>query len=85
VVICLPRAALTGIAQERDAAPSMCTVQAPHWAMPQPYFVPVSPAARATPTAAACGLDVDLLGPSIDSELYHDPSRWLIRGLPGCC
>ena len=36
-------AALTGIAQERTAAPSMWTVQAPHWAMPQPYFVPVSP------------------------------------------
>src|SRR4051812_45367682 len=28
---------------ERTAAPSTCTVQAPHWAMPQPYFVPVSP------------------------------------------
>jgi hypothetical protein len=24
------------------AAPSMCTVQAPHWAMPQPNLVPVS-------------------------------------------
>ena len=25
------------------AACGACTVQAPHWAIPQPYFVPVSP------------------------------------------
>src|SRR5262245_38952795 len=43
VVICLPSAALTGITQERTAWPSMCTVQAPHCAMPQPYLVPVRP------------------------------------------
>src|SRR5436309_7777679 len=29
--------------QERTAAPSTCTVHAPHCAMPQPYFVPVRP------------------------------------------
>jgi len=28
----------TGVTQERTAAPSTCTVQAPHWAMRQPYF-----------------------------------------------
>src|SRR5216684_8892190 len=43
VVIFLPSAAATGITQERTAAPSRCTVQAPHWAMPQPYLVPVRP------------------------------------------
>src|SRR5262249_55719656 len=43
VVIFLPSAALTGSEQERTAPPSTCTVHAPHWAMPQPYFVPVSP------------------------------------------
>src|SRR5258705_2405209 len=43
VVIFLPSTALTGIAHERTAVPSMCTVQAPHWAMPQPYLVPVRP------------------------------------------
>src|SRR5258708_16475892 len=43
VVIFLPSAAATGITQERTAAPSMCTVQAPHCAMPQPYLVPVRP------------------------------------------
>src|ERR1700738_2929270 len=43
VVMFLPPAALTGNEHERVATPSMCTVQAPHCAMPQPYFVPVSP------------------------------------------
>src|SRR5215471_19261523 len=43
VVICLPSASLTGTLQERVATPSIWTVQAPHWAMPQPYLVPVSP------------------------------------------
>ena len=31
-----------GVAQERIGLPSMCTVQAPHDAMPQPNLVPVS-------------------------------------------
>src|SRR5882724_7661223 len=43
VVICLPTASLTTTPQERIATPSMWTVQAPHCAMPQPYFVPVRP------------------------------------------
>ena len=44
VVICLPMASLTSTPQDRIAAPSMWTVQAPHCAMPQPYLVPVRPA-----------------------------------------
>src|SRR5579863_2569246 len=28
---------------DRVGTPSICTVQAPHWAIPQPYLVPVSP------------------------------------------
>src|ERR1700730_5483375 len=35
--------ALTGIEQERCTSPLMCTEHAPHCAIPQPYFVPVSP------------------------------------------
>src|SRR5947199_5533459 len=31
------------VMQERMAAPSICTVQAPHSAAPQPNFVPVMP------------------------------------------
>src|SRR6476646_10470451 len=33
----------TGVTQDRVAAPSTCTVQAPQSAMPQPNFVPVMP------------------------------------------
>src|SRR5258708_28758612 len=33
----------TGVMQERVATPSTCTVQAPHSAMPQPKYVPVTP------------------------------------------
>src|SRR5262245_61219739 len=43
VVIRFPETALTGITHERTAAPSIGTGQAPHWATPQPYFVPVRP------------------------------------------
>ena len=43
VVISLAPTVPTSTWQERVATPSMCTVQAPHCAMPQPYFVPVSP------------------------------------------
>src|SRR5688500_10543414 len=43
VVIFALAAALTGMTQERTAAPLTCTVHAPHCATPQPYFVPVRP------------------------------------------
>jgi hypothetical protein len=43
VVIFLPSTALNGTEHERIAMPSTWTVQAPHWAMPQPYLVPVNP------------------------------------------
>src|SRR5215470_9812801 len=43
VVICFPSAALTGNEHDRVGSPSTWTVQAPHWAMPQPYLVPVRP------------------------------------------
>src|SRR3954465_14531154 len=33
----------TGIEHERCTWSLMCTEQAPHWATPQPYFVPVRP------------------------------------------
>src|SRR3954451_4443277 len=48
--------ALTGSEQERVAAPSIWTVQAPHWAMPQPYFVPVMPScSRITHSSGVAG------------------------------
>ncbi len=42
VVICLPATADTRVMQERTGAPSIKTVQAPHWPSPHPYLVPVS-------------------------------------------
>src|SRR6266581_9739210 len=38
----LPATCETGVVQERVAAPSTCTVHAPHSPAPQPNFVPVS-------------------------------------------
>src|SRR5262245_18438464 len=56
VVIFLPTAAETGIEQDRTGAPSMCTVQAPHWAMPHPYFLPVRPScSRSTQSSGVSG------------------------------
>src|ERR1700688_1948277 len=42
VVTDLPATSDSGIAHERTASPSICTVQAPQAAMPQPNLVPVS-------------------------------------------
>src|SRR3954463_12028880 len=44
VVTLRPSASETGVWQANVGAPSTCTVQAPHWAMPQPNLVPVRPA-----------------------------------------
>jgi hypothetical protein len=38
-----PSRAPIGTEQDRMAVPSICTVQAPHCAIPQPNFVPVKP------------------------------------------
>src|ERR1700736_1697866 len=43
VVTDRPETSFTAVVQARAASPSICTVQAPHSATPQPYFVPVSP------------------------------------------
>src|SRR6185295_18789258 len=43
VVTCWPCTAEIGVTHERVAWPSMCTVQAPHCAMPHPNFVPCKP------------------------------------------
>src|SRR5580658_9569253 len=42
VVMDFPATSDSGIEQERTASPSICTVQAPQAAMPQPNLVPVS-------------------------------------------
>ena len=56
VTIFLPAAAVTGVTHERTGWPSMCTVQAPHWAIPQPYLVPVrSSESRSTHNSGVSG------------------------------
>ena len=60
VVMSLPAAADTGTEQERIATPSMWTVQAPHWAMPQPNFVPVNPSSsRSAHSSGMSRLDIE--------------------------
>ena len=41
VVIFMPATLAAGVMQARIGVPSNRTVQAPHWPMPQEYFVPV--------------------------------------------
>src|SRR2546427_4159811 len=46
-----------GSTQVRVATPSRWTVQAPHWAMPQPNLVPVSPSvSRSTQRSGVSGV-----------------------------
>ena len=61
VVTFLPATALAGVAQDRIALPSRCTVHAPHSAEPQPYFVPVSfRCSRTTHSSGASGSTLTL-------------------------
>jgi hypothetical protein len=56
VVTRCPSARATGVTQDRTASPFRCTVQQPHIAMPQPYFVPVSPRwSRSTQSSGVLG------------------------------
>src|ERR1700752_4621823 len=56
VVIFFPAMLETGVMQEREASPSMCTVHAPHSAMPQPNLVPVMfRESRRTHSSGICG------------------------------
>src|SRR5436305_10054027 len=56
VVTFLPSTLEIRVEHERTATPSTCTVQAPHRAMPQPYFVPVRPmVSRSTQSRGVSG------------------------------
>src|SRR5574340_1522537 len=56
VVTLFPAALLTGREQESTAAPSTCTVHAPHKPAPHPNFVPVRPSAsRSTQSSGVSG------------------------------
>src|SRR6188472_2610926 len=51
-----PASSEMGRLQDREATPSMCTVQAPHWPMPHPYLVPLrSRTSRRTQSSGVSG------------------------------
>ncbi|MNN45434.1 hypothetical protein D3C81_1597700 [compost metagenome] len=95
VVTSAPTMLLTGITQERTAAPFMCTVQAPHRAMPQPNLVPVMPStSRSTQSSGVSGSTSTLCSVPLifrvraispPSGFHQDgrPSSRAIQGWPG--
>jgi hypothetical protein len=68
-----------GVMQERVEAPSICTVQAPHKAMPQPNFVPVIPSTSrnahnsgvSPSTSTLCVLPLTLMAKAMASSPFH--------------
>src|SRR5215471_14579879 len=91
VVIELPAAADTATLHDRVARPSMRTVQAPHWAMPHPYLVPVSfNESRSTHSSGVSGSTSTLCAmPLTISEIDMRPppvrliAAWPARGYAG--
>src|SRR6266571_2777757 len=81
VVTFLPVAADTGVEQERTGCPSICTVHAPHCAMPQPNLVPVrwsesrSTHSRGVPGAASTSRVL----PLTTRETMKTPSGMTVR------
>ena len=74
VVICLPATALSGSEHERVGTPSTCTVQAPHWAIPQPYLVPIRPiTSRSTHSSGVSGSTSTSCESPIDGDARHQP------------
>ena len=87
VVISRPSTVPIGLEQERMAFPFCNTVQAPHSAMPQPNFVPVSPRmSRRYHSSGISGSPSKVLGASVHLEMNHGalPGIWVGR-LPEYC
>src|SRR5258705_8856847 len=77
VVICLPAAAETGNEQERTGSPLTCTVHAPHWAMPQPNFGPLtSSTSRNTQRRGISGSTSAVRGRPLTVNLIMKVSFW---------
>src|SRR5271169_1336029 len=90
VVIFFPATLETGVMQEREASPLICTVQAPHSAMPQPNFVPVMfSVSRRTHRSGICGsastvvdlpfsVNVTAIVSSLDRKnIVHQLDAWM--------
>jgi hypothetical protein len=70
VVIFLPATLDMGVTQERAATPSICTVQAPHNAMPHPNFVPVMfNVSRSTQSSGISGATSTVCGLPFSTKL----------------
>ncbi len=67
VVISRPTTPATGVTHERTTLPSTSTEQAPHWARPQPYLVPVMPGIADYPQQWRVGFGLDLIGLLVDT------------------
>src|SRR5262249_26503875 len=81
------------VIHERVGAPSICTVQAPHNAMPQPNLVPVMPSTSrnthrsgvSPSTSTLCVLPLTLMAKAMESSplsFEDDPARCLSCGQP---
>src|SRR5437773_10498326 len=82
VVTRLPATAATGSTQVRVATPSRCTVQAPHWAIPQPNLVPVSPRlSRSTHSSGVSGATLTVARLPLTVKLMGGMSVVLYRGI----
>jgi hypothetical protein len=79
MILSVALTSFTRIEQERCTSPLMCTEHAPHWAMPQPYLVPVRP--KPNPdrrTSNVAKLNVN--GKAIDVKVDGDtPLLWALR------
>src|ERR1700722_6457694 len=70
VVIFLPATLDMGVTHDRAASPSICTVQAPHSAMPHPNFVPVMlRVSRNTQRSGIWGLTSTVCGWPLSTKL----------------
>ena len=72
VIFAVADVAEIGVWQERTGEPSRCTVQAPHWATPQPNLVPVRPrSSRIDPQQRGVGSTSSCALLAVDLELDH--------------
>ena len=79
-----PSALETGITHDRTAAPLMITVQAPHWASPQPNRGPCrSRSLRRTYRSGVVGSTSTLCGPTVHAE-SDDRHRSDLPSYAGC-
>src|SRR5207248_8898236 len=84
VVTRRPATEPTGVMHDRVARPSRCTVQAPHWAMPQPYLVPVSPSvSRRTQSSGVSGASDTVRGRPLTVKVRSDIDGLLSVGPRG--